>query len=241
LSKPKCVKSWWAIALLGVALSVAIAGCGGGIPDDAVVQVGSRSITKATYAHWMLVEATGSSMTPGRPVVPEPPAYTSCIAHLEATSAKPAKGQAKPTEGDLKGECEQQHKSLQQATLGFLISSAWIVGEAENLGVRVTGNEVQKELEATKRQQFPKAQEFQRYLATSGQTMSDLLLRAKLSLLSPEIQQHVIDSAGAKGEQAALSRFVREYKKKWTARTDCRAGYVVQDCRNYKASSSVAR
>jgi foldase protein PrsA len=36
-------------------------------------------------------------------------------------------------------------------------------------------------------------------------------------------------------QQAALSKFVKEFKKTWTAKTDCRTEYVVMDCKQYKA------
>jgi foldase protein PrsA len=349
---------------------VGLSACGGGIPGNAVVQVGGNSITKTTYDHWISVAAASSATTTGnvaKPVVPEPPAYTACIAHLEATAAKPAKGQAKPTAAQLKSECEQQYKSLQQEVLGFLISSEWVLGEGNSLGVKVSDKEVRKQFETIKSQQFPKPAEFEKFLATSGQTVSDLLLRVKLNLLSSKIQQHVVKAkstpteaqiekyynqnksrfgtpekrnlriiltkteaaasaakkevesgksfasvakqvsidptskanggllsgvvkgqeekaldeavfAAKKGvlsgpvktpfgyyifevlstttgnqqslaqakssikqqltatqQQTALSKFVKEFKKKWTAKTDCRTGYVVQDCKGYKA------
>jgi PPIC-type PPIASE domain len=36
------------------------------------------------------------------------------------------------------------------------------------------------------------------------------------------------------GQQTVFSKFVKEFKKKWKAKTDCRVGYVVEDCRQYK-------
>lgn len=36
----------------------------------------------------------------------------------------------------------------------------------------------------------------------------------------------------------ALLAFVREWRKRWTARTDCQAGYVVAKCRQFKASNA---
>ena len=41
-------------------------------------------------------------------------------------------------------------------------------------------------------------------------------------------------------QQAALSKFVKEFKKKWKAKTDCRAGYVVADCKQYKAPKTTS-
>ncbi len=356
-------------ALLG------LSACGGGIPGNAVVKVGGTSITKTTYDHWISVAAASSATTTGtvaKPVVPEPPAFTACIAHLEATAAKPAKGQSKPTAAQLKSECEQQYKSLQQEVLGFLISSEWVIGEGNSLGVKVSDKEVKKQFATIKSQQFPKPAEFEKFLATSGQTVSDLLLRVKLNLLSSKIQQHVVKSKGtpteaqiakyynenksrfgtqekrnlriiltkteaqaasakkevesgksfasvakkvsidptskanggllsgvtkgqeekaldeavfkankgvlsgpvktpfgfyvfevlsstagsqqslaqakssikqqltATQQQTALSKFVKEFKKKWTAKTECRTGYVVQDCKSYKAPKTTS-
>jgi foldase protein PrsA len=355
---------------------VGLSACGGGIPGNAVVQVGGNSITKTTFDHWIAVASASSATTPtgttAKPVVPEPPNYTACIAHLQATAAKPVKGQAKPTAAQLKSECEQQYKSLQQEVLGFLISSEWVLGEGASVGVKVSDKEVKKQFETIKSQQFPKPAAFEKFLATSGQTVSDLLLRVKLNLLSSKIQQHVVKSKGtpsekqiekyynqnksrfgapekrnleiiltkteaqassakkevesgksfasvaksvsidptskakggllsgvAKGQeekaldeaafsakkgvlsgpvktpfgyyvfevlsttpgsqqtlaqaktsikqqltatqqQTALSTFVKEFKKKWTAKTDCRAGYVVQDCKQYKAPKTTS-
>jgi foldase protein PrsA len=351
--------------------SLALTACGGGVPSDAVVQVGSNPITKTktTFEHWLSVAAASSATTAktAKPVVPDPPNYTECIAHLEATAAKPAKGQAKPTTAELKSECEQQYTSLKQEVLGFLISSEWVIGEASDLGVKVSDAEVKKEFEKIKNEQFPKAAEFEKFLATSGQTVSDLLLRVKLNMLSSKIQQKISKEKGtpskaeiekyykenpsrfgtpekrnvliiltkgeaeakkakqeiesgksfasvakatsidptskAKGglltgvvkgqeeaalntaifsaplnklsgpvktpfgyyiyevksstpgtqqslaqseasikqqltatqQQAALSKFVKEFKKTWTAKTDCRDGFVVMDCKQYKA------
>jgi foldase protein PrsA len=169
---------------------IGLSACGG-IPSNAVVQVNGNPITKATFAHWMAVAAAstagGASASTG---VPEPPDYKACIAHLQATTP-PVKGQPAPTQAQLKAQCEQQYKTLQQEVLGFLISSSWVLGEAESLGVKVSDKEVHKRFEEVKSQQFPKAAEFEKFLATSGQTVSDLLLRVKLNLLAQRVQQKI--------------------------------------------------
>ena len=76
------------------AVVVALAGCGGGIPSDAVVSADGKAITKTTFNHWMSVAAASSAATPGaaKPAPPVPPNYTACIAHLKETAPKPAKG-----------------------------------------------------------------------------------------------------------------------------------------------------
>ena len=35
-------------------------------------------------------------------------------------------------------------------------------------------------------------------------------------------------------QQQALSKFVKEFRKKWEGKTECASGYEVQDCKGYK-------
>ena len=205
------------IAALGAVFfaAVGLAACGGGVPGNAVAQVGGTPITKETFEHWMSVAAASTATTPGeKPTIPVPPDYSACIAHLEATSPKPAKGQPKPTKAQLKSQCEQQYKSLKQEVLGFLISSSWVLGEAENLGVKVSDGEVKKQFEKIKTQQFPKQEEFKKFLQTSGQTVSDLLLRVKLNLLSTKIQQKVSKEKG-NVTKAQIEKYYNEHKSQF--------------------------
>jgi foldase protein PrsA len=52
-----------------------------------------------------------------------------------------------------------------------------------------------------------------------------------LSKAQASIKQQLI----ASGQQTALSKFVKNFKAKWLAKTECRSGYVVADCKSYKA------
>jgi foldase protein PrsA len=236
-------------------VSLALTACGGGIPSDAVVQVGSNPITKSTFEHWLSVAAASSATTTGKtaakPVLPVPPNYTECIAHLEATAPKPAKGQAKPTKAQLKSECEQQYTSLKQEVLGFLISSEWVIGEASHLGVNVSDAEVKKEFEKIKSQQFPKAAEFEKFLATSGQSVSDLLLRVKLNMLSSKIQKKIAQGKGtvSKAEiekyyKANMSRFGTPEKRSVAiilTKTEAEALAAKKEIESGKSFASVAK
>ena len=119
--------------VLGLGALAVLAACGSsGIPSDAVVQVNGQPITKETFDHWLGVAASAGASSAGgqktaKPVIPEPPAYTACIAHLQATEPKPAKGEKAKTPTLLKTECEQQYKTYQQEVLGFLIALDLIV------------------------------------------------------------------------------------------------------------------
>ena len=208
----RCIPALGAVLF---ALAV-ISGCGG-IPGNAVVTVDGKPITKATFTHWMGIAALASGAAQGtsKPPIPEPPRYTACIARLQATAPKPAKGQPAPTAAQFKAQCEQQYKSLQQEVLGFLISSSWVLGEAGSLGVKVSDKEVKKRFEQIRNQQFPKTSEFEKFLANSGQTVSDLLLRVKLNLLSSKIQQKIAKQK-AKVTHSEIEKYYHENPQRFS-------------------------
>jgi foldase protein PrsA len=239
-------------AALGAVLFalVGLAACGG-LPGDAVVSVDGKSITKNTFNHWMSVASASSSASTGaKPVVPDPPKYTACIAHAAAQS-KATKGAKTPPQKELKTQCERQYKSLQQEVLGFLISSTWVLGEAGSLGVKVSDKEVKKQFEKIKSQQFPKAAEFQKFLSTSGQTVSDLLLRVKLNLLSSKIQQKIVKEK-SKVTQAQIAKYYKENPKRFgvaekrdlliiLTKTEDQANKAKQEVESGKSFESVAK
>jgi foldase protein PrsA len=228
-----------------------LAACGG-VPGDAVVQVGGNPITKTAFDHWMTVAAASSALTAGeKPVIPEPPKYTACIAHLAATAPKPTKGQKAPTTAELKTECEQQYKSLQSEVLSFLISSQWVLSEASSLGIKLSDAEVKKEFQKIKDAQFPKAAEFEKFLQTSGQSVSDLLLRVKLNLLSSKIQKQVVKNKG-KVTEAQITKYYNENKSRFgtpekrtirivLTKTEAQAVAAKKEIESGKSFASVAK
>jgi foldase protein PrsA len=231
---------------------VGLSACGGGIPGDSVVAVDGKGITKTTFAHWMNVAAASSATTPGsKPTIPDPPKYIACIAHEKSVAPKPAKGQTAPTEAQLRSQCEQQYKTLQQEVLGFLISSNWVLGEASSLGVKVSDKEVKKQFEKIKSQQFPKAAEFEKFLKTSGQTVSDLLLRVKLNLLSSKIQQKIVKQK-SKVSHAEIEKYFKNNPKRFgvaekrnlliiLTKTEAQAKKAKQEVQSGKSFESVAK
>ncbi len=195
---------------------VGLVACGGGVPADSVVAIdGAQNITKDAYAHWLGVAASAGGASGEKQVVPDPPKYTNCIAHLKATTAKTAKGAKEPSEAELKKQCEQQYKQLQQEVLGFLISSSWVLGEAKSLGVKLSDKEVHNQFLHIKHQQFPKPAEFEKFLKSSGQTVSDLLLRVKLNMLSQKIQQKIVKEK-PKVSQAEIQKYYNENKSRYS-------------------------
>ncbi|MHB8243489.1 MAG: peptidyl-prolyl cis-trans isomerase [Solirubrobacteraceae bacterium] len=233
-------------ALLGVSA------CGGGIPGDAVVQVGSSPITKTTFNHWMSVAASSSKTSASaKTVVPEPPSYTACIANLAATTPKPPKGQKATTTAQFKTQCETQYKTLKTEVLGFLVSLDWVLGEATSQGVKVSDAEVKKQFVKIRTQQFPKAAEFEKFLSTSGQTVSDLLLRVKQNMVSSKLQQKILKSH-AKVTKSAVEKYYNEHKSSYgtpeqrkveiiLTKTEAAASSAKKEVESGKSFASVAK
>jgi phosphatidylethanolamine-binding protein (PEBP) family uncharacterized protein len=81
---------------------------------------------------------------------------------------------------------------------------------------------------------FPKAGSLKKYLAKSGETEADLLARIKVELLASKIAGKVATGKSSSQRTALLSAFEKNFHEHWKAYTDCKAGYVMEDCKQYK-------
>ncbi|HEY7932484.1 MAG TPA: peptidyl-prolyl cis-trans isomerase [Solirubrobacteraceae bacterium] len=206
-----------------VSLTLGLSACGGGgISGDAVVQIDGKPVSKATFNHWMGIVADSGAASAAisgqavpKTVIPDPPAYKVCIAQLTATTPKPTKGQPKPTEAAFKSQCEQQYTALKQQALGFLITTDWIIGEAPGLHIKLTDKEVVKKFDELKKQQFSEEAKFKKFLASGGETISDLLLQVKRSLLTQKIEQKFKEEAAKKPTQKELTAYYEKHKSQY--------------------------
>lgn len=184
------------------------------------------SITKSTFDHWMVVAAAASNTSAvtgqpaTKPVVPQPPDFSACIAQLRKTTPSPAAGQPAPTTAQFKAQCQQQYTSMRTQVLGFLISADWVIGEANDQKVVVKDADVQKQFNTIKQQQFPTATAFQTFLNQSQQTVPDLLLRVKLQLLASKLtakatqaKSHVTDAQVAAYYNANLAKYAQPERR----------------------------
>jgi foldase protein PrsA len=209
-----------ALGAFFVALAVALAACGGNsIPGNAVAKVGGTAITKDTFNHWMTVAAISSAgsttgATGATATVPDAPSFTQCIANKRKTAPAPAKGQPKPSDATFKSQCSQEYESLKQQVLQFLISSDWIQGESKAQNVTVSDADVEKQFQATKKQSFPKAADFDKFLKTSGMTLDDIKFRVRLDALSNALRKK-ITTGKDKVSAAQISDYYNKNKSRF--------------------------
>ena len=143
-------------------------------PTSVLAHVGSIPITFASVQHQMVLAS------PQAPL-PDPPAYSSCIARLKGTPA----GSTQP-EAALKASCQQSYEHLLQIALSASLHSQWLLREAAAEGIAVSEREVREEFAASKAQ-FRTAAEFASYRKSTGQTIADMMSEIKLGKLTDRI------------------------------------------------------
>jgi foldase protein PrsA len=206
----KAVRLTLALAALA-APAVLVAGCGG-VPGNAVAEVDGNAIEKTAYDHWINVAARSSGQGAAA-AVPVPPDYTACIATKRKTTPKPAKGQPKVTDDQLKTQCKQEYEQLRNQVLQLLISFQWLEGEAKAQGITITDDEVKKSFDQQKKQSFPKDADYAKFLKDSGQSEADILLQVKADLLASKIRDKVV-----KGKDTVSDAQIQDFYNKNKAR-----------------------
>jgi len=217
-----------------LAACVALASCGTAKKDAVVVRVGDSSITQATLDHWIHIEAVAShehSPKPPTPkgLIPVPPDYADCVALLR----KEANVNLKPTTAELKHECAAKYDLIKNDVLEKLITYHWIVGEGSQKGVQVTDAEVARFLHA----RFPTNGALEQFLEATGASAADERMLEKRVLLSDKLQSLAAKNAHTAEERfQATATFAKALAAKWAPKTNCRPGYVVEQCRQYRGA-----
>jgi foldase protein PrsA len=183
-------------AFFVAALAVGLSACGGGVPGNSVATVGDQTIKRSTFDHWMRI-ITISQAGQTNPdaaktaAVPDSPDFKQCVAAKKKTAAKPAKGQPEPTDAQYKTQCKQQYDQFKSEVLGFLIRSTWLDQEATKLKVKLPETQVQKEIDAIKKQQFAQKGSYEKFLQQAGLTNEDVLFQQRVRDLQTKITAQV--------------------------------------------------
>lgn len=175
-------------------------------PEQNLACVGSMPITGAMFDHWATVASKASTAEPGASISPKPG-----HAHTKPRT---------PNAAEVVSE-----------VMGFLVSSDWVIGEAQDLKVHLSERDVRRAFDRISHEQFPRRRELMAFLRSSGETIADLLFRERVDLLSEKIQKRVIAGHhSAAARQQAFTKFIRAFPVKWKAQTYCVQAYAVPDC-----------
>jgi foldase protein PrsA len=169
---------------LGAFFVVALvaAGCGSGVPGNAVADIAGNPITVQAFNHWMYLEAKNiSSQQQGGPVVvpTDPPQYSNCITAVKSQVPTLASATTKT----VRNLCAQTFKQIGSPVLHSLITAYWFQAEAARQHISVSNAEVMRTFEVQKRAAFPTDAQFQAYLKQTGLTLQDILFRFRVNAL----------------------------------------------------------
>jgi Raf kinase inhibitor-like YbhB/YbcL family protein len=200
----------WALVLAALATTL-IAGCGGG---------SSTTSTTTTVPSSPAASSQGSA------------ASADAVAFVSSTPISKASYEHwLAVEKALGAGSNPSHQAL-----AFLITSQWVLGEAAGRKVSVSEAEVKQRFEQIKKQSFPKAGTFEKFLASSGETEADLLARVRVELLKSRIAAQVAAGKSGSQSQAVLADFQKAFQRHWKGYTTCKPGYVMEDCSEYKGA-----
>jgi foldase protein PrsA len=204
-----------ALAAAGLG-AIALSGCGGdgeSVSSDDVARVGDTVIEKSDFDKWLRIN-TRSQGGAGPSVVPDPPKFTRCV---EAKRQVPqAKGQGKPSSDQLKRLCKQEYEQLKRSVMRFLIEAQWIQQEAEAQNVKVSESEVKRLFETQRKQFYPDAESYKRFLRASGMTEEEILYRMRLNALQQKLNAKVRKGAKVKEpSEAEIRRYYNRNKQRF--------------------------
>jgi foldase protein PrsA len=191
LMRHASIKMLCALAVTGLGAAV-VAGCGNDVPPNAVAKVGDSTITQDEFDKWLKTASAGQAQG-GATVAPDPPDFQKCVAAKKKLPV--AKGQERPSDSQLKKQCEQEFDQLKTEVMQFLIQAEWVQQEAEAQGVKVTDKEIRRSFEDQKKQAFPNDKAYQQFLNQSGMTEEDILFRVRLDQLQQKLTQKVTEDS----------------------------------------------
>ncbi|MBS1864151.1 MAG: peptidyl-prolyl cis-trans isomerase [Actinobacteria bacterium] len=115
-----------------------------------------------------------------------------------------------PKAGSKKAE------ELHKTAVGELLNTAWIFGEGEELGIKITQKEVETELAKVKKESFKTEKAFQEFLKKSHYTAEDVNKRIELQILSKKIQEKITKEAPAPTEAELQAYYEAEKATQYT-------------------------
>ncbi len=175
----KTLKSILALGAFFV-VATALSACGSSVGGNSVASVAGNQISTQMFNHWMYVAAKGNaSQNPSAPVIVpnDPPDFKGCLKQVRAEIPSLSKQPDKT----IVSECKQLFTSLSTQVMDFLIRSYWYQATAYKDHIKISDAQVQTAFNAAKKQQFSTPTAFQAFLASSGETMQDILYRVRIN------------------------------------------------------------
>jgi hypothetical protein len=223
-----------------------LAGCGG---SESITQIqgSSARITKPMLDHWMrAVVATDFRVSIGtkapRGLASEPAEDRECAQAAAKIVPHSFTGKPKLSDAQISRKCHELHEAIKAQAMSYLLSAQWTMLEAKELGVALSDAELHKEFLRARNQFHETEAGYQAYLKERRLVLSDFLYQLRRNVLvnriTPKFQAKVKQAGG--GEKVYTSLALARFRG-LIAKTSCKAGYVIEDCRGYRAPAKAPR
>ncbi len=188
--------------LIYAARSVARTSAKGGKPAglQRLALLGFAALFVVLFLIFAIAEGIGNPTVPSDAVavVEDAPEGLGTISTSQFEhSLEQAAAQAKvpvPKPGDKK------YDELMKTAMEERLDAVWLQGQAEEMGISVTPEEVAKELKKLKSKAFKTEKQYQEFLKEAHYTQADVTERVKIQMLSEQIQAQVTEEAPIPGK-----------------------------------------
>ena len=165
------------------------------MPHGAVVLVGDATIARALFKRWFAIAVRGSPGA-GRSIRGyDPPSFEPCIVRLRKQERRPPGTPGRSSTALLKQRCRAQYEGVRDQVLQFLILERWVAGEARDLGVQPTRQQLDAEFEEAREQSFTSEAEWRRFLRRAGMTVADARFQVAFNTRYTMLREHALASA----------------------------------------------
>ena len=148
--------------------------------------------------------------------------------------------------GELPADDDPQYQALLDQTMSDLLLPIWIAGEAEEMEIILTDQEIEERARQIVAQSFSSPKEFEEFVVdqgfctedeiTSGDPIACEGVRRQVStmLYAERIQEEVLGAnpSGTSLESDAAAEFEEDFTRRWRERTICASEVVVSRCAN---------
>jgi hypothetical protein len=229
------------LSVLALLLSLlALTGCGG---TESVTHIGgsSATISKPMLDHWMrAVVATDFRVSvlsrAPKGLASEPANYSECAAAAKKVVPKTSTGQLKLTDAEISRKCHQLYQAIRNQAMSYLLSAQWTMLEAKELGVPLSEAEMHREFLRYRKEAYNSPARYESYMKERRLVLSDVLYQLRRNVLVtrllPKFQAKVAKTGG--GEKVYVKFALERYRAR-IAKTSCKAGYVMENCKEYHA------
>lgn len=104
-----------------------------------------------------------------------------------------------------------KYEEAREKALTELIEGTWLRGESEELGISVTGKQIEEELATIKKQNFPTKKAFDEFLKKSRFTLDEVNALIEIQIATKEIQDR-INTEAPKPSASAISAYYEAEK-----------------------------